>query len=207
MVELAVTNFKSIKDFKQVEKMAIGFKPCFIFQGPEFENREEYKKVANLILDFFRGRQVDSINLVGLDHVIVCTVVNDIICFRNYVARLVNSGSHVPNVELREMGPSFDMEIRRTQFAPDDLVKEAIRVPESQKVKKPKNTSTNVFGEKVGRVYKKRQDLSHLELRKMKGTKKRGSKEVTEGKPEEKSEGKPEGKAGGKAKKIRKNED
>jgi hypothetical protein len=29
----------------------VGFKPCFVFRGPEFEQKEEYKKFANLLLD------------------------------------------------------------------------------------------------------------------------------------------------------------
>lgn len=29
----------------------MGFKPCFVFRGPEFEQKEEYKKFANLLLD------------------------------------------------------------------------------------------------------------------------------------------------------------
>ncbi len=37
--------------------------PCFVFVGEQFENVPEFKLAKSMLLDFFRGRQVDGINL------------------------------------------------------------------------------------------------------------------------------------------------
>ena len=37
--------------------------PCFIFVGEGFENNPELRMAKSLLLDFFRGRQIDAINL------------------------------------------------------------------------------------------------------------------------------------------------
>jgi len=48
-------------------------KPLFIFNGELFEQREEYKKLKNMLLDFFRDEAVESVNLKGLEYIISVT--------------------------------------------------------------------------------------------------------------------------------------
>ena len=38
-------------------------KPLFVFNGELFEQREEYKKLKNMLLDFFRDEVAESVNL------------------------------------------------------------------------------------------------------------------------------------------------
>lgn len=45
------------------------------------------------------------------------------------------AGTRVPRVELAEMGPSFDLEVRRSRAAPADLEKEATKQPKLTKKK------------------------------------------------------------------------
>ena len=49
MLEIGVENFRSLSDFKG-DSSSIGNKPCFIFIGEEFDQKEEFKKLANLLL-------------------------------------------------------------------------------------------------------------------------------------------------------------
>jgi len=126
MIELGIENFKSMTDFK-VAKNAIGSKPCFIISGSDFENNEILKMTANIIVDFFRGKVVDAINLTGIDHVIALTSKNATsFYFRHYSVQFKKSGERVPTVELVEIGPSIDFNVRRNKFAEGDLRKQTI---------------------------------------------------------------------------------
>ena len=47
---------------------------------------------------------------------------------------LKKSGSRTPRIELHEMGPRLDLELRRTKLASEELLKEARKVPKALKV-------------------------------------------------------------------------
>lgn len=126
-----------------------------------------------VVVDVFRLSEVEKVNLEGLDHVIVCTAVGEAICWRQYMVELKKSGTRLPRVELVECGPSFDFTIRRTKFASSDLMREALRVPKELMHKKVKNKSTNVFGDTLGKIHMERQDLSKLDLARIKGLKRK----------------------------------
>ena len=86
---------------------------------------------------------------------------------------LKKSGTKVPRVELQEVGPSFDMTIRRTKFATADLMKEAHAVPPQLKPKAHKNKKTNLFGDDLGTVHMEKQNLSTMDLARMKAFKRK----------------------------------
>eukprot|EP00019_Armaparvus_languidus_P001520 CAMPEP_0168601998 /NCGR_PEP_ID=MMETSP0420-20121227/13778_1 /TAXON_ID=498008 /ORGANISM="Pessonella sp." /LENGTH=151 /DNA_ID=CAMNT_0008640517 /DNA_START=393 /DNA_END=848 /DNA_ORIENTATION=- len=124
---------------------------------------ERFELIGNLIVDFFRGVELKKVNLAGLDHVIVLSVVNETkILFRHYGIVLKKSGTKVPRVELEEIGPHFDLTLRREQMAPESVRRVALRVPQEVRGKKRKNVTTNVFGEQIGRIHMPRQDLGTL---------------------------------------------
>ena len=93
----------------------------------------------------------------------------------------------MPRIELEEMGPFLDLEVRRSQLALPEEMKRACRQPRTNKVpcgdssalqlsclvqvKKTKNVSHDVFGTKLGRVHMQRQELKRLQTRKVKGLK------------------------------------
>jgi hypothetical protein len=69
--------------------------PCFLFSGDGFESDPALRQVKSLFLDFFRGRQVDRVNLAGLDRVL--QLVADPrspgrLLLRQYAARYKKSG-------------------------------------------------------------------------------------------------------------------
>jgi ribosome production factor 2 len=122
-------------------KAAIGMKPLMVFSGDIFDQHEEYAKLKNMLLDFFRGEEVDKISLNGLEYAITVTAeplepprMMGRIFFRVYTVALKKSGVRLPRVELQEMGPSMDLTIRRTRFAPSDVFKMATRIPKELKV-------------------------------------------------------------------------
>lgn len=99
-----------------------------------------------------------------------------IIHFRTYQVRLKKSGTKNPYVELVDMGPNMDWELRRTRFASRDLYREACRVPSAGKQKKVKNVSTDAFA-KTGRLHMQQQDLKTLRQKKARALKRREPEE------------------------------
>ena len=118
-------------------------------------------------------RDSDKINLEGLDHVIILTSIGGIISYRHYMVLLKKSGTKIPRVELQEVGPSFDMTLRRTKFASADLMKEALQIPPQLRPKAHKNKSSNIFGDDLGTVHMEKQNLNTMDLARMKAFKRK----------------------------------
>jgi len=170
MIELGITNFRPISS--QDKQPGFASKPAFVFTGSEFVNHEAVQKLGNIFLDMFRGHELNFLNLAGIDHVISLTSNQDKVFFRHYNISLKKSGSNVPRVELEEIGPSFDMTIRRTNFAPPDLIKQASQQAKQVTPAKQKNVSKTSVA-KIGTVYPRAQDMTKIALRKMKGAKRK----------------------------------
>lgn len=171
MFETGVENYKSMADFK-TPKISIGSKPVILFSGEQFEKQFEYERFKNLMLDFFSGPQTDSVRLSGLENVITLIAAEGRVYFRHHRIILKKSGTRYPRVELEEIGPRFDLVIRRHQLASDDLFQRATKQPKQLEPKKVKNISKSALGTQFGRVHMQRQDYSRLSTRKMKGLRK-----------------------------------
>jgi ribosome production factor 2 len=130
-------------------------------------------------LDFFHGSVLENVNLAGLEHVIICSVVSDVIYFRVYRVLLRKSGSKLPRVELAEIGPRLDLQIRRYQFPNSETWSYATKQPKELQPTKQKNIKTS-FQAKTGTVHLGRQDLNDLETRKIKGLNKKRSSDVAD---------------------------
>lgn len=153
---------------------------------------------------------MDRIDLQGLEHCIVCSSAPDKVYFRVYRIKLKKSGSRVrnlrllfsplfpvltgysiqkPRIELVEIGPSFDMTIRRTRFASEDMMREALKKPASLTPAKKKNITQDEFGVH-GTIHVQQQNLATLQQRKAKALRvaaKRKASDTTEnGKPTKK---------------------
>lgn len=162
MIEFGIDKHSQLTEFRDTAKKNIGSKPMMLFQGDQWDTDSTYGKIQNLLLDFFRLDKIDKISLKGLDHVIVCTVIDGIIYLRAYIVRFKKSGTKIPNVELYEMGPSIDMSLRRTHIASEDLWKAACKRPKVLKVTKVKNITKNNMGDKIGRIHMKKQNIDKM---------------------------------------------
>lgn len=101
--------------------------PCVLFVGEKFESVPALKLAKSLLLDFFRGEHVESINLAGVDRVLMAVAEDDErISLRQYSIRFKKSGSRTPRVALSEMGPRMGLAVRRHRTAPPDLVSDAM---------------------------------------------------------------------------------
>lgn len=175
LVEFTITDLLTIQQVKG-PTCAVGQKPCFVFCGHLWEQNPDYKKVQNVLLDFFRGTVVDEINLSGLETVVMVTADNEEsgkFYLRVYKVALKKSGTRQPRVELELMGPSLDLKLGRTRFASEQLMKQALKVPKELAPRKVKNIETTSLGETVGRIHMQKQDFDSLQSRKVKALKKR----------------------------------
>jgi len=173
MVELGLENFKALKDFKN-SKIASGIKPCLQFAGEPFADttNAEFQRLKSLLIDFFRGPEVDNVRLAGIEHVLQFTALDKKVLLRSYKINLEKSRTKYSRVELEEIGPSLDLVLRRTQLASDDLFKTACKQIKNVKgAKKIKNVSEDVFGTKMGQLHVPAQEIRKIQTRKVKALK------------------------------------
>ncbi|KAK9824979.1 hypothetical protein WJX81_002634 [Elliptochloris bilobata] len=181
LLELGVEKFRPLKAFGAAgTAVQAGNKPCFVFVGEQFDNVPEFKLAKSLLLDMFRGRLVDGINLKGITNVMFVTALDRVLLLRQYAVAMKKSGTKIPRVELREMGPALDLALRRYRAAAPDLEKEALKLPKLGK-KKEKNVSADLLDGKVGRIYMPKQDVGGIALHKMKGLKRKRQAAAADG--------------------------
>ena len=113
------------------------------------------------------GVKVEKIALSALDHVLACTVIDGKISIRGYTVAFKKSGSRVPLVDLVPMGPYWNLTVRRSVLASEDLWKTALKQPKIATVKKIKNISENSMGDKIGRIHMDKQDFDKMAVRKV----------------------------------------
>merc|ERR1711915_349298 len=163
----------SLQDFKN-SKVTSGSKSGLLFAGEQFADtsNEEFQRLKSLLIDFFRGPEVDNVRLAGIEHILQFTAVDKKGLVRSYKIKLSKSSTKYPRVELEEIGPSLDLVVRRNQMASEDLFKTACKqVKNVRGVKKVKNKSQDEFGNKLGRVHVPSQDIQKIQTRKVKALK------------------------------------
>ncbi|KAF8067235.1 choline monooxygenase [Scenedesmus sp. PABB004] len=178
-LELGIEAHAPIRAFRGAGTAQVGNKPAVLFVGERFESEPDFKLAKSMLLDMFRGQQVESVNLAGLDRVVVAYAAGGGergLLLRQYRLAYKKSGTKVPRAHLTEMGPRLDLVLRRVRLPPVDLEKEALRQPKLTK-KKEKNVGSDLLGGRVGRIYMPKQTVDKMALAKPKGTK-RGRREA-----------------------------
>lgn len=181
MIELSVLdNFKLLSDFKKMT-INVGIKPMFSFQGSEFDSHPVYQHIKSLFIDMFHGEDTKLQDVAGLQHIISLTIAGEVaddslpnVLFRVYKLKTYRSeqgGIKLPRVELEEIGPRLDFKIGRVHEPSSEMVKDAFKRAKQLERKTVKNVEYDSLGDKVGTVHMGKQDLSHLQTRKMKGLK------------------------------------
>ncbi|TAQ83590.1 hypothetical protein B7494_g8081 [Chlorociboria aeruginascens] len=173
-------SFRTLNQFKN-KKCAVGLKPMLLFSGTPFESPvpNEYTLAKNFFIDFFKGEPADKVDVEGLQY-IVCISARDTVDgeeakpklhLRVYLIKTKRSGQRLPRVEVEEMGPRMDFRVGRVREADESTMKEAIKRARTTAERPKKNISTDVVGDKMGRIHLGKQDLKELQTRKMKGLK------------------------------------
>jgi ribosome production factor 2 len=148
-----------------------------LFVGDLWQQSLEHRNLQNLLTDFYRGDVVDKVVVSGFDHLIVFALAAEesntervLLHQRTYFCKLKKNpeGSSTPVPSLEPCGPDMDYAVRRTQWAPTELYRAARQQPKALKKKKVKNQTTNMFGEKIGRLHLEKQDVDNIQGRKVK---------------------------------------
>ena len=114
------------------------------FCGSLFDMHPRYQHFKTLMMDFFRGQTVESMEIDGLQHIICCSVAEQElqelppIAFRVYLIRSKKVvGSKVPRIELEEMGPRMDLKLGRWKEASEETMSMALKKPKETVVRQP----------------------------------------------------------------------
>jgi ribosome production factor 2 len=129
MMEFHVESIQMPAEVSTKHSKRTASKPAMLFIGAEWEDDAKYRPLRNLLLDLFRGDDVSSVLLAGIDHVLVCAVVEGKVSILPHAVQFRRSGSQVPRVELADMGPRITMSIRRHQMPAPDLWSLACKQP------------------------------------------------------------------------------
>lgn len=182
MLELNIVaeNLRLLSQFKN-KKCAIGLKPLLLFSGTPFESPvpNEYTMAKSFFIDFFKGELSDKVDVEGLQYMVSISARDTVdgeeakpmIHFRVYLIKTKKSGQKLPRVEVEEMGPRIDFRVGRMKEADESVLKEAMKKAKTSAERPKKNISTDIVGDKVGRIHLGKQDLKELQTRKMKGLK------------------------------------
>lgn len=189
MVEMLVDadTLRTLQQFKN-KKAAVGLKPLLSFSGSAFDSptANAYTLIKSTFTDFFKGPDVEKIDVQGLQYMIHISVdeaeseeSKPLVHLRTFLLRTRRNPSTpaIPKVDVEEMGPRIDFRVGRIREADPEMWKQAMRKPKGQEPKTKKNVETDVIGDKMGRIHMGKQDLSGLQTRKMKGLK-RGRMDV-----------------------------
>jgi len=182
MMELSLDaeSFRTLAQFKN-KKCAVGLKPLLLFAGTPFESPipNEYTLAKSFFTDFFKGEPADKVDVEGLQYLISISVRETVdgeedkpkIHLRAYLVKTKRSGQRLPRVEVEEMGPRMDFRVGRIREAEEAMNKEAMKRARTTSERPKKNISTDIVGDKIGRIHLGKQDLKELQTRKMKGLK------------------------------------
>lgn len=179
MLEIGV-NAKTFKTSLMLKNGGynVGTYPAILFCGKPFDDNCNLRRLKNLFLDILKGEKISIINVSKLDRAIVITAVsNKKILFRQYRINNHKSLINVPEIELKEIGPSIDFTFRRFVTASEELQILAYQNP--KQILKTKNIIQNKIGERSGRIHLKQQNLDEivkLSLKKTKAFKKHKGK-------------------------------
>jgi ribosome production factor 2 len=185
-------SFRRLSQFKN-KKCAVGLKPMLLFAGTPFESpvQNEYTLIKSMFTDFFKGEPADKVDVEGLQYIVSISAEEPVegletkpsVHLRVYLISTHRSGQKLPRIEVEEMGPRMDFRVGRVKEADESVLKEALRRAKTSAERPKKNISTDIVGDKIGRIHLGKQDLKELQTRKMKGLKR--SRDVQESEDDE----------------------
>jgi ribosome production factor 2 len=172
MYELHVDTFRALGDIclRGSDAWTPGEKPVVLFSGEAFQMDDTLQSLRLMLLDFFRGAPVSSLDPSELHTVLHFSASPD----GRHLALRVHRLSLNPEgaVQMTPLGPFADFSVGRSKLPSEEARRLAHRVPRQLQPKRQKNVTTNVLGQRLGRVHVGRQDIARLQTRKVKAFRK-----------------------------------
>lgn len=111
---------------------------------------------SNVNVDLFHMNNLEEANIVEMKRVLVFTSVSEeLIQVRQYeIPKISEPQVMKSHIEMKEIGPRFDLKFRRNQVAAPDLFKIACRKPKITNMLKKKVIITNLFIRYIYRLRK-----------------------------------------------------
>ncbi len=122
----------------------------------------ENKRIENFFIDFF-SQSSTKVNISGVKYAWVIAADSEGKVFTLKYVRVLNDFS------VEDIGPLFEMKLEKEFYCGDDLYEKAYV---SDKEKKQKNVSKNVFKDKIGKLHIDKQDLNDINHKKSRAYKK-----------------------------------
>lgn len=179
-VYLDPESFRRMSQFK-TRKATMGLRPMVVFAGSVFDSpvENEYTLAKSMFTDFFAGREnAEKIDVEALQCIVSITAEDPVsedekprIHVRVYLISTKRSGQRLPRVEVEEMGPRMDFRVGRVQEADQNMLKEAMKKPKTNEERTKKNITTDIMGDKIGRIHMEKQDMSKLQTKRVRGLK------------------------------------
>ena len=157
--------------------------PVLVFMGELFETEKRLERFKLYMMDFYKQDTLDEVNITDLRRIITFTACsndeednnlelkeennkinnNFTIKIRHYQSNSISEYS-IKNINLQEIGPSFDLKPRRILLAEDDQYKLACKQPKFIGGKaKSKNVNTEL--DVRSKLFPAKQNLNAISLR------------------------------------------
>jgi ribosome production factor 2 len=138
IVELGIINLKAMEEY-DVAGVAMGNRPLTIFNGDAWDEKPEYETLRSVFLDLYTGdTSAEMLDLRGISHLIAFSLnskgTKPKVKMTVYKILLKKSGTKIPLVDLEEIGPFIEFELRRFTLANSDMMKDAMKAPKLGKV-------------------------------------------------------------------------
>lgn len=173
MLEVGIEELKTMQEYGNCESIEIGQQPILVFQGDAFDLSENFIRFKNMMIDFFRIKHLDELNILSAQRIITFTAksTEGNIVMQQFEAPKINEAlAGQGQIDVKEIGPKIAMKIRRVRHPDRDTWKAATKIMKSKakQLDKKRNISYNELGQRIGKAYIQHQDLSTLALKKQK---------------------------------------
>lgn len=163
----SLISFIPQSSFPLSKEVAYDTKPIVLCQGSYFDKDETTKYLKNVLLDFFKHKNVDSFSKNSLQRLIVLTAYEtktskQIISFRQYLIQ--STFFDTPEImDLQEVGPRFDFSLLKCKTPDYEEMQEALKTSAiNKKPKKSNKVEKDSFGNLTRKLYIQKPDFKTL---------------------------------------------